>query len=75
MKEQSGDIQVHVKTPTVSELVGTIRAFDIQPPVGQETGNLGGVEVKFAWRYGRVISVQVSAREEADILIASLGRK
>ncbi len=69
------DIKVHIETATGSQVAGTIRPFDIQPPDGQTEGNLGGVRVKFSWKYGKVVSVQVASSAEADLLIKSLGRK
>lgn len=72
---EATDITVHVETPTGSQAAGTIRAFDVQLADGQKKGNLGGVPVKFAWRYGKVVSVQVASIAEANLLIAHLGRK
>jgi hypothetical protein len=72
---EATDITVHVETPTGAQVAGTIPAFDIQPADDQKKGNLGGIPVKFAWRYGKVVSVQVASTAEADLLIKHFERK
>jgi hypothetical protein len=69
------DIIVHVETPEGSRAVGTILPFDPQPPADVSEGNLGGIHVKFARKFGKVISVQVKTCAEAEIIVNALGRK
>jgi hypothetical protein len=69
------DIIVHVETPEGSRPAGTILPFDAQPPADMNEGDLGGVHVKFARKFGKVISVQVKTFAEAEILVKVLRRK
>jgi hypothetical protein len=69
------DINVHVETPEGSRVVGTILSFDPQPPADVSEGNLCGIHVKFARKFGKVISVQVKTCAEVEFLVKALGRK
>jgi hypothetical protein len=69
------DIVVHVETPKGPQAAGTILPFDDQPPDDGSEGNLGGIHVKFARKFGKVISVQVKTYEDAKNLVTALGRK
>jgi hypothetical protein len=69
------DIVVHVAAAEGSRAVGTILPFDHQPPTDVNEGNLYGVHVKFARKFGRVVSVKVNTLPEAEILVKALTRK
>jgi len=67
-----GNIEVHVEQPGVPRhLAGEILPFHIQP-TGKQSGDLGGVTVRFEWAYGQVVRVIVATQAEADVLLAGL---
>jgi hypothetical protein len=73
--EHDTDITVHAETPEGSRAVGTMLPFDSQPAGDVSEGNLGGIHVKFARKFEKVISVQVRTYADAEILVKAFGRK